>query len=56
MNDIILNASNKGVATGVFSDTLESLSKWKSKGVKYLSYSVDVGIFYDACKQITKIK
>ena len=27
---------------------------WKEIGVQYLSYSVDVGIFIDACKQLRK--
>ena len=33
-------------------DTLQNALKWKKLGVKYISYSVDMGIFHDAMKQI----
>ena len=33
-----------------FVDTIEDAQKWEKLGVKYLSYSVDVGLFYEKCK------
>ena len=52
MKYIIDKANEKGVIIGTFVDTIENALYWKSVGVKYLSYSVDVGIFADACKNI----
>jgi 4-hydroxy-2-oxoheptanedioate aldolase len=45
--------SRKGMAVGTFVDTLESAEKWIAAGVRYVSYSVDVGIFTDACRHLT---
>tara|TARA_Y100000816_G_scaffold269835_1_gene233094 strand:- start:1807 stop:2568 length:762 start_codon:yes stop_codon:yes gene_type:complete len=55
MVNIIEKAQSKSIITGTFVDSPESLSFWKDKGVRYLSYSVDVGIFYDACKNIVEL-
>jgi len=52
MKNIIERAEKHGVITGVFADTPDLLVMWKDIGVKYLSYSVDVGVFYDACLSI----
>lgn len=52
MRYIVQKAKDRGIAVGTFVDTLANLSKWKSVGIQYLSYSVDVGIFYEACSQI----
>lgn len=40
----------KNVAVGTFVDTLDDAKKWLDCGIKYLSYSVDVGLFYECCK------
>ena len=52
MLEIINKCAQKGVAVGTFTDTIENAKKWKSLGVKYISYSVDVGIFYESVKDI----
>lgn len=52
MKHIVEKANAKDKVIGCFVDTLEDLKMWKSLGLQYLSYSVDVGIFYEACKQI----
>lgn len=44
-----------GIVTGVFCDTAESLELWYRAGIRYLSYSVDVGIFSSACRDIVEI-
>jgi len=52
MQEIIEKCTQKGIVVGTFVDTLENARKWKKLGVKYLSYSVDVGLFYDQCSSI----
>lgn len=49
---ITRQAKKAGVVTGVFCDTLEAAALWRSAGIQYLSYSVDVGVFTDACRNI----
>jgi len=52
MKNIVERARKHNVITGVFADTPEMLAVWRDSGVRYLSYSVDVGIFHDACASI----
>lgn len=52
MQKIVKKAKAKDKIIGCFVDTLEDMKMWKSLGLQYLSYSVDVGIFYEACKSI----
>ena len=57
MMEIIDKCIQKGVAVGTFAETIENARKWRDLGIKYISYSVDTGIFYDACQDIIdKIK
>ena len=37
---------------GTFVDNLATAKRYKDLGVQYLAYSVDVGIFADACRKI----
>lgn len=52
MLEIVKKCSDKGITVGTFVDTVENANKWKNIGVKYVSYSVDMGIFYEAIKEI----
>jgi 4-hydroxy-2-oxoheptanedioate aldolase len=54
MKDVITAAGKKNIVVGTFVDTIENALKlkWKETGVQYLSYSVDVGISYEACRNI----
>ncbi|MBR4013704.1 MAG: aldolase [Clostridia bacterium] len=54
MLEIVKKCAEVGVTVGTFVDTIENARKWKKLGVKYISYSVDVGIFYDATRSIIK--
>ena len=54
MKEIVNKANDFGIATGTFTDTLEQLHMWKDAGVKYLSYSTDVGLFYNSCVSLKK--
>lgn len=44
----------KGMAVGTFTDTLEDARKWREAGIRYLSYSVDAGLFLDACRRVVQ--
>ncbi len=52
MEKIVKTARSKGVVVGVFADTPKAAQIWKGLGVQYIAYSVDVGIFSEACLQI----
>ena len=51
---IVDNAREKNVVVGTFTDTMESAKMWKEAGVQYISYSVDVGIFTEACADVIR--
>ena len=55
MLEIVKKCAEKGVTVGTFADTPANAEKWRKNGVKFISYSVDVGIFYDAVKDLMKI-
>lgn len=50
MKKIIQKAKAKNKVIGTFVDTPQDLKMWRELGLQYLSYSVDIGIFMDACK------
>jgi 4-hydroxy-2-oxoheptanedioate aldolase len=52
MKEVIAKARQRAVAVGTFVDDEKVAEKWINAGVQYISYSVDVGIFYDACQHI----
>ena len=54
MLEIIEMCREKNITVGTFVDTQENAIKWKKLGVKYISYSVDMGIFYEAMTDIVK--
>ena len=53
MKEVVKRAKTRNKIVGTFVDTPEDLKTWREQGVRYLSYKVDVGIFYDACYAIT---
>jgi 4-hydroxy-2-oxoheptanedioate aldolase len=52
IRSITEQAKKAGVVTGVFCDTFEAATLWRNAGIQYLSWSVDVGIFTEACRNI----
>lgn len=52
MRDIVERARAKNIVTGTFTDSAETMRMWMDAGVNYISYSVDVGIFRDACQTL----
>ena len=43
-----------GIIVGTFTDTPENARKWREAGIRYLSYSVDVGLFLEACRRVVQ--
>lgn len=37
---------------GTFADDVETARKWINLGVQYIGFSVDVGILYEACRDL----
>ncbi len=52
MQEVVLKCSKQKIAVGTFADDVHTAKKWTSLGVQYMSFSVDVGIFYEASKNI----
>ncbi len=52
MKKIVERAKDKKKIIGTFVDTPEDFIMWRNLGLQYLSYSVDIGIFMDACTSI----
>lgn len=52
MKRIVVRSGQSGVAVGVFTDSEETMRLWINSRVQYISYSVDVGIFYQACANL----
>lgn len=52
INRIIELCASKGIAVGTFVDSLDNAKRWIDLGIRYVAYSVDTGIFYDAAKEI----
>lgn len=52
MRFIVEKAQKKDLVIGTFVDNARQAKKWMDAGVQYIAYSVDVGIFYQACKAI----
>lgn len=50
--EVVDKARAKNIAVGTFVDTVEGAHKWQALGVQYISFAVDVGIFYEASKKI----
>ncbi len=52
MQQAVSMAAAKGVKVGTFVESAQSVNFWREMGVSYFAYSVDVGIYYEACKNI----
>lgn len=52
IKEIVNKCKQKNILIGNFTDREEDLLKWANLGIRYLSYSVDTGIFYSACRGI----
>jgi 4-hydroxy-2-oxoheptanedioate aldolase len=52
IKQFVAKAKAKNRYIGIFTDTPENARMWRDIGVQYLSYSVDIGIYLDACRQV----
>lgn len=52
MKHIISEAKKKGIVVGTFVDNMKNAKMWSGIGVQYVSYSVDVGLFYEHCRNL----
>jgi len=52
MKEIIGKCSSKGVCIGTFVDNVTNAKKWRDAGIRYIAYSVDVGLLYEHSKDI----
>jgi len=50
MRKIIAIAKQNRKTVGVFADTVAQAQRWIGAGVQYIAYSVDVGLFYNVCR------
>lgn len=50
--EITRDCLQRGITVGTFVDTMDAARHWMAAGVRYLSYSVDIGIFTDACRSL----
>ena len=50
MRKIIAVAKSRNKTIGVFADSVTQAQRWIEAGVQYIAYSVDVGLFYAACR------
>jgi 4-hydroxy-2-oxoheptanedioate aldolase len=51
MKGIVRECLARNVAVGTFVDTFDQARLWLGAGVKYLTYSVDVGLFTEKCRE-----
>jgi len=54
MGEVVDVSRKAGLAVGTFVDDVKAAKKWIAQGVQYISFSVDVGIFYEACRTIVR--
>lgn len=52
IQNIVVKARERHIVVGTFLDKLDDLNLWKRLGLQYFCYSVDVGIYYEACKEL----
>jgi len=52
MKEVIKKCKKRNIAVGTFADDTETAKFWISLGVQYMSFSVDVGILFEANKRI----
>jgi len=54
MREVVLKCKENKVAVGTFADDIETAKFWISLGIQYMSFSVDVGILYEASKNVVR--
>jgi 4-hydroxy-2-oxoheptanedioate aldolase len=52
---IVAKCKSRNRTVGTFVDNIAMAKRYKELGIKYLAYSVDVGIFSNACREINNV-
>lgn len=52
MKEIVKACLDKGIAVGNFTETPAQTSFWIKQGLRYMSFSVDMGIMYEKCRDL----
>jgi len=52
MRGIVQRCLLHGIAVGTFVESAEASDYWRAQGVRYISYSVDVGLLHGACAEL----
>jgi 4-hydroxy-2-oxoheptanedioate aldolase len=52
IKEIVKKCKEKNIVVGNFNDNVQMAKNWINLGIKYISYSVDTGIFFEGCKTI----
>ncbi len=50
--EILAACQKNGIAVGNFTETPEQSRFWVEQGLRYMSFSVDVGLLYEGCRQV----
>lgn len=51
-NQIVSACDAKGIVTGNFTESPAQTDFWINQGLRYMSFSVDVGLLYDGCRRV----
>jgi len=51
ISEIVDKCKSKNKYVGIFTEDINMVKKYKMMGIKYIAYSVDVGLFANVCKQ-----
>jgi len=52
MKEVVLKCKQHKIAVGTFADDVETAKSWIFLGIQYMSFSVDVGILFEASRNI----
>jgi 4-hydroxy-2-oxoheptanedioate aldolase len=52
--EIVKACQARGVVVGNFTEVPDRTAFWTGRGLKYMSFSVDVGIFYEAGRNLMR--
>jgi 4-hydroxy-2-oxoheptanedioate aldolase len=55
MRTIVEECRKRNMAAGTFVDTIDAAKRWCDAGLRYLCYSVDVGLFTEKCRETTRL-
>jgi len=51
MSEVVECCQRAGISVGTFCETPKGATKWRRAGVRFISYGVDLSLFYQACHE-----